>query len=69
MTPPIANQICKHCGEPAVEGWVELDGRVTYFIMYASAMSEAKSRRPRATVRTHPSLAARAEPRAPSTHG
>jgi len=30
MTAPIENQVCQHCGEPAVEGRVELDGRVNY---------------------------------------
>ena len=27
---PIANQACKQCGQPAVEGRVDLDGSVTY---------------------------------------
>lgn len=30
MAGPIENQVCKHCGEPAVEGRVALDGSVTY---------------------------------------
>src|ERR1700722_9298265 len=30
MVAPIENQVCQHCGEPAVEGRVELDGRVNY---------------------------------------
>ncbi len=30
MVPPIENQVCKHCGDPAIEGRVELDGRVSY---------------------------------------
>ena len=27
---PIVNQLCRHCGRPAVEGRVDLDGSVTY---------------------------------------
>jgi hypothetical protein len=27
---PIANQVCRYCGQPAVEGWVDLDGSVIY---------------------------------------
>jgi hypothetical protein len=30
MVVPIENQICKHCGDPAIEGRVELDGSVSY---------------------------------------
>ncbi len=30
MVAPIENQVCKHCGEPAIEGRVELDGSVNY---------------------------------------
>jgi hypothetical protein len=47
MPPPIANQVCKECGAPAVEGWVELDGRVTYFCeRHAGTSAPAQSDEP-----------------------
>lgn len=31
MSGPLAQQLCRSCGEPAVDARVELDGSLTYF--------------------------------------